>query len=216
VRTLTIGTNAIVFSAVAADTSASTIDAFLNQSEGYIEANALHLSPAQINVSTAGIANGNNVFEGNALTGIPDGLTTQGGKIDESFVVDPSNFLASSVTVYIDNSVGGYNTSSEELYYRVYDADGLLTDWSLVTSAHLSPEPGGQVSFEIGDPKGPNYIDAIQLGMGTGTVKIPVIEFTTSTEFEPEPISLNLEATLTDGDDDTFSDGFDVDLAVVA
>ena len=55
---------------------------------------------------TAGIGNGNNNFDGNANSGI-DNNTTQGGKVDESFVVDPE-LDVSSVKVFIDNSVGGY------------------------------------------------------------------------------------------------------------
>lgn len=216
VRTLTVGEFEIVFSAVDPIADPSAISDDLNTGEANIETTADYLSDDELNVSTSGIANGNNVFEGNVLEGNPDGDTTKGGKVDESFVVDP-NVDVSSVTVFIDNSVGGYDTGSEELYYRVYDNGGGWTDWMLVEEP-LTPEAGGMVSFTIGDAEGPNYIDAVQLGMGTGTVKIPVIAFTTSLEFDPYALTLEFDATLTDGDGDTHTDDFsvfmDVDPAV--
>ncbi|GKW49804.1 beta strand repeat-containing protein [Halomonas sp. NCCP-2165] len=213
VRTLTLlDSSQVVFSAVDPTASSGDISLFLNQSEAAIEAGATYLSDDEMNVSTAGIGNGNNNFNGNALSGI-DGNVTQGGKVDESFVVDPTGFNVSSVKVYIDNSVGGYDNPPEELYYRVYYADGTVSAETLVTDAHpLSPEAGGQVSFTIGDPEGPNDIDAVQLFMGTGTIKIPVIEFTTSEQFDPDPLALNFTATLEDGDQDTAAYTFSVDF----
>ena len=212
VRTLTVGDFEIVFSAVDPIANPSDIEADLNTGEAHIETTAGYLSDDELNVSTSGIANGNNVFEGNALAGEPDGVETKGGKVDESFVVDP-NVDVSSVKVFIDNSVGGYDTSKEELYYRVYDNGGGWTDWMLVEEP-LTPEAGGMVSFTIGDPDGPNYIDAVQLGMGTGTIKIPVIAFTTSLEFDPYALTLEFDATLTDGDGDTHTDDFTVFMDV--
>ncbi|MDN3557047.1 beta strand repeat-containing protein [Halomonas maura] len=211
VRTLTL-TNAsqVVFSAVVPTTEPGDISDFLNESEAFIEDNADHLSDDEMNVSTAGIGNDNNNFDGNANSGI-DGDTTRGGKVDESFVVDPTDFDVSSVKVYIDNSVGGYDNPPEELYYLVYDADGNTEgDPILVTDTDLSPEAGGQVSFVIGDPEGENNIDAVQLFMGSGTIKIPVIEFTTSESFDPEDLAMNFTATLEDGDQDTATDTFSV------
>ena len=219
VRTLTIGNYEIVFSASDAAAAPVDVNDFLNQSEAEIEANATYLSADELNVSTAGIANGNNVFEGNALNGV-DGVTTKGGKVDESFVVDPSNVDVSSVKVYIDNSVGGYDNPPEDLWYRVYYTDGtydeLLTEVTGGPSGILEPEAGGQQSFTIGDPNGPNIIDAVQLYMGEGTVKIPVIAFTTSQEFDPEALTLNMEGTLTDGDFDSDADTFTIDLEPVS
>ena len=48
--------------------------------------------------------------------------------------------------------------------------------------------------------------------MGTGTIKIPVIEFTVSTEFDPEPLDLIFTATLVDNDDDSSENSFTIDL----
>ncbi|NND96149.1 MAG: hypothetical protein HKN47_02330, partial [Pirellulaceae bacterium] len=214
VRTLTIGTDEITFSAVEPTTAAGLIAADLNEGEAHIEANAAYLSDQQLNVSTSGIANGNNVLQGNTVdNGIsgPDGLTTKGGKVDESFVVDPMENV-SSVTVTIDNSVGGYNLQTEQLYYRVYDSVDGVSDWMSVDSVEASPLGGGQVEFTVGDANGPNTIDAVQLAMGTGTIKIPVISFTRSETFDPDAITLDFEATLTDDDGDTFSDDFSVTL----
>ena len=48
----------------------------------------------------------------------------------------------------------------------------------------------------------------------TGTVKIPVIEFTITEEFDPEPLDMSFTATLVDDDDDSSMDTFDIDLMV--
>ncbi|MDY7116771.1 hypothetical protein RAN53_10465, partial [Halomonas sp. SSL-5] len=214
VRTLTVTDDfKIVFSAVDPTTEPGDISSFLNALEADIEAGADYLSDDEMNVSTAGIGNGNNNFDGNSLSDI-DGETTQGGKVDESFVIDPTDVDVSSVKVFIDNTVGGYDTSSEELYYLVYDADGnAVGEPTLVTNNMLSAEAGGQVSFTIGDANGPNNIDAVQLFMGSGTVKIPVVEFTTSQAFDPDSLELNFTATLEDGDEDTATDDFTVDFS---
>jgi hypothetical protein len=210
VRTLTVGTNEIVFSAVDPTTVPEDITSILNEHEAYIETTAVFLSDDEMNVSQAGIGNGNNNFDGNAISGI-DGETTNGGKVDESFVVDPTDFDVSSVKVYIDNSVGGYDNPPEELYYNVYYSDGTPTSTdNLVVS--LTDEDGGQVSFVIGSSEGPNNIDAVQLFMGRGAIKIPVIEFTTTEVFDPEALSLNFSGTLLDGDDDSYTDTFMIDL----
>jgi hypothetical protein len=59
---------------------------------------------------------------------------------------------------------------------------------------------------------GTKQIDAVQLTMGAGTVKIPVIQWTIEEEFNPQPLSLDFTATLFDGDDDFDSDTFSIDL----
>jgi hypothetical protein len=199
VQTLTVDGIDLVFSAVVPTTASADITAFLNHTEADIEANATYLSSDEMNVSTAGIGNDNNNFDGNADSGI-DGNTTQGGKVDESFVFDP-DVDVSSVKVFIDNAVGGYDNPPEELYYLVYDADGNAVGTpTLVTESDLTAEGGGQFSFVIGDPEGSNDIDAVQFFMGAGTIKIPEIQFTVTTEFAPESLQLDFTATLVDGE----------------
>ena len=53
-----------------------------------------------------------NLFEGNSNAGV-DGLTTSGGRIDESFVVDPQ-FLVSSMKVIISNTNSGHEIHKEQ------------------------------------------------------------------------------------------------------
>ena len=133
----------------------------------------------QMNVSTAGIGVNNNNLnganEGNG-TGAFAGTTITSG--DESFVVNPET-VVDQVTVFIDNSVGGYNPATEDLYYTVYYTDGSVSGPTDVTGDMLDPVTTGVakggVSFDIvGVDK---QIDAVQLTMGQGTIKIPVIAF---------------------------------------
>ncbi|TIQ33457.1 MAG: hypothetical protein E5X48_23520 [Mesorhizobium sp.] len=219
VQTLTIGNRAIVFSAVKATAATGPIEANLDKTEAQIQTNPLpsYIDPAAMNVSTSGIGVANNNFEGNALGGV-DGQTTKGGDYDESFVVDPTAFLVSSMKVFIDNSVGGYDPSTEGIFYRTYtrNADNSITVGAItkVESADLHQEAGGQVSFVIPSIDQKNDLDAVQLFMGSGTVKIPVIEFNISNTFNPEALDMNFTATIADGDNDTKSDPFAIHVAI--
>jgi hypothetical protein len=190
------------------DLTKSQIDALLgppNQISGLIN------SSTQMNVSTSGIGINNNNLDGSG-TGIQSA--------DESFVVNPSQ-LVDKVTVFIDNSVGGYDPNTEDLDYRAYFSDGtisankkvLATDLHAITSGPLK----GDNSFDISDAAisggtGPQ-IDAVQLTMANGTVKIPVIQFSIQQTFAPQPLNMNLTATLTDGDNDTKQSPFSIALA---
>jgi hypothetical protein len=86
--------------------------------------------------------------------------------------------------VYIDNSVGGYDTSTEDLWYRTYtrnpDNSVTASGFTKVLLTDLKSEAGGQKSFLIPSVDNKNDLDAVQLAMGKGTVKIPVIEFNIS------------------------------------
>ena len=120
--------------------------------------------------------------------------------------------------MYIDNSVGGYTPASEDLYYTVYYTDGTVSAPVEVTAGmlHDVPPTGPSVAqggkyFDIVGPAG-NQIDAVQLTMGDGTIKVPVIEFTTETTLAAPPIEMGLTATLTDKDGDQASDGFQINL----
>ena len=62
--------------------------------------------------------------------------------------------------------------------------------------------------FEIDG--GAKQIEAVQLTMGVGTVKIPVIQFTLEQESNPEPLDLTFTANLVDGDNDSSPDTFSV------
>ena len=165
-----------------------------------------------MNVSTAGIGLGNNNFDGNANLGV-DGATTQGGAFDESFVVDPTSFLVSSMKVFIDNSVGGYDPATEGVFYKIYYNDGSTSATTQVGAADLTSEAGGQKSFLISSAHNANDINAAQLFMGSGTVKIPVIEFNISEAHAAQSLAMNLTATITDNDNDTKSDAFSVAIA---
>ncbi|EJT82959.1 hypothetical protein PPS11_41485 [Pseudomonas putida S11] len=153
-----------------------------------------------MNVSTSGIGVANNLFQGDNLAAI--------SAADESFVINPETLLT-GMKVFIDNSVGGYNTATEDLYYRIYYADGTTSNLTEVNT--LTPEAGGQVSFLI-QKEGSSLIDAVQLTMARGDIKIPVIEFIKETENLASDVKLQFSATLTDKDGDSASSTFDANL----
>jgi hypothetical protein len=170
--------------------------------EAQLQTNPLpsYIDPAAMNVSTAGIGIANNLFQGDNLAAISNA--------DESFVINPESLLT-SVKVFIDNSVGGYNTATEDLYYRAYYDDGTFSNLTEVNT--LTPEAGGQVSFLI-EQQGTKLIDAVQLTMGRGEIKIPTIEFTHETESLASDVKLAFNATLTDKDGDSATSTFDANL----
>jgi hypothetical protein len=168
----------------------------------------------QMNVSTSGIGVNNNNLNGASEgpgTGAFVGTSITSG--DESFVVNPEPAV-DKVTVFIDNSVSGYNPATEDLYYTVYFIDGTVSAPVKVTAAMLAPVTSGVaaggVSFDIDG--GAKQIDAVQLTMGQGTIKIPVIQFTIEQTFTPQSLNLNFTATLSDKDSDTQQDTFAVHL----
>jgi hypothetical protein len=169
----------------------------------------------QLNVSTSGIGVNNN----NLDSSDDKGQTTvfQGTSItskDESFVVNPEDDV-DTVRVFIDNSVGGYTPATEDLYYVAYFTDGTVSGPTKVLASDLDPvsksDPISKGTvFEI--ESGAKDIEAVQLIMGKGTVKIPVIQFVIETEFNPSAIDLNFTADLFDGDGDHQEDSFSVHL----
>ncbi len=188
---------------------ASTADIFTgiglgapDPTEAALQTNPLpsYIDPAAMNVSTAGIGVANNLFQGDNLAAI--------GAADESFVINPESLLT-GMKIFIDNSVGGYNTATEDLYYRVYYEDGTFSNLIEVNS--LTPEDGGQVSFLI-EKAGTALIDAVQLTMARGEIKIPVIQFITESESLASDVKLAFNATLTDKDGDSATSAFDANL----
>ena len=198
----------IVFFGVNATTSASDILTAIGPgapdlTEAQIESGGFaFLGSANMNVSTSGIGIGNNNLDGNGTAGINAG--------DESFVINPETLLT-GMKVFIDNSVQGYNPLTEELYYRIFYADEPSSAQIKVEVADLTAEAGGQMSFLV-ETEGSRLIDAVQLTMGLGTIKIPVIEFIQATENLASDIQLAFSATLTDGDGDSATSSFDAKL----
>ncbi|MNO49085.1 hypothetical protein D3C76_394290 [compost metagenome] len=170
--------------------------------EAALQTNPLpgYIDPAAMNVSTSGIGVANNVFQGDNLAAI--------SAADESFVINPESLLT-GMKVFIDNSVAGYNTATEDLYYRIYYADGTFSDRIEVNT--LTPEAGGQVSFLV-EKAGTTLIDAVQLTMGRGDIKIPVIQFIQQSESLASDVQLAFSATLTDKDGDSATSTFDANL----
>ncbi len=173
----------------------------------------------EMNVSTSGIGVNNNNLNGNSIADIQD--------VDQSFVVNPELGLT-KLRVFIDNSVGGYDPESEELYYRVYEegatdslgnvlVDGLVGGVELFDADLLDPAdyPGinlnNMVYFEI-NWDGSDFIDAVQFTMAEGTIKIPFMEFIQNKPVVADPITIELEATYTDFDGDPDSDTFTIQL----
>ncbi|MCY1470797.1 hypothetical protein D9M68_40250 [compost metagenome] len=170
--------------------------------EAALQTNPLpgYIDPAAMNVSTSGIGVANNVFQGDNLAAI--------SAADESFVINPESLLT-GMKVFIDNSVAGYNTATEDLYYRIYYENGTFSDRIEVNT--LTPEAGGQVSFLI-QKEGTLLIDAVQLTMGRGDIKIPVIQFIQQSESLASDVQLAFSATLTDKDGDSATSTFDANL----
>ncbi|WP_223510915.1 DUF5801 repeats-in-toxin domain-containing protein [Pseudomonas sp. BF-R-05] len=170
--------------------------------EAALQTNPLpsYIDPRAMNVSTAGIGVANNVLQGDNLAAI--------SAADESFVINPESLLT-GMKVFIDNSVAGYNTATEDLYYRIYYADGTFSDRIEVNT--LTPEAGGQVSFLV-EKAGTTLIDAVQLTMGRGDIKIPVIQFIQESESLASDVQLAFSATLTDKDGDSATSTFDANL----
>jgi hypothetical protein len=67
------------------------------------------------------------------------------------------------------------------------------------------------MSFLV-EREGTKLIDAVQLTMGKGVVKIPVIQFIQETENLANDVRLAFSATLTDGDGDKATSTFDANL----
>ncbi|QHF42171.1 hypothetical protein PspS34_15480 [Pseudomonas sp. S34] len=170
--------------------------------EAALQTNPLpgYIDPAAMNVSTSGIGVANNVFQGDNLAAI--------SAADESFVINPESLLT-GMKVFIDNSVAGYNTATEDLYYRIYYENGTFSDRIEVNT--LTPEAGGQVSFLV-EKAGTTLIDAVQLTMGRGDIKIPVIQFIQQSESLASDVQLAFSATLTDKDGDSATSTFDANL----
>ncbi|WP_223545434.1 DUF5801 repeats-in-toxin domain-containing protein [Pseudomonas sp. A-B-19] len=170
--------------------------------EATLQTNPLpsYIDPAAMNVSTSGIGVANNLFQGDNLAAI--------SAADESFVINPESLLT-GMKVFIDNSVAGYNTATEDLYYRIYYEDGTFSNRVEVNT--LTPEAGGQVSFLI-EKEGSALIDAVQLTMGRGEIKIPVIQFIQQSESLASDVQLAFSATLTDKDGDSATSTFDANL----
>ena len=130
-------------------------------------------------------------------------------------MVNPET-VVDRVTVFIDNSVSGYNPATEDLYYTVYYTDGTVSAPIKVTADMLEPVDEGVAaggsSFDI--DAGDKRIDAVQLTMGRGTIKVPVIQFSVEQVFNPQPLNLNFTATISDKDGDTHQDTFSVALTL--
>ncbi|AZE49378.1 hypothetical protein C4K04_3708 [Pseudomonas chlororaphis] len=213
VRTLMIGSEDVVFFAanpLAPQTGDNSILTGIglgapDPTEAQLQTNPLpsYIGSSTMNVSTSGIGVANNNLEGNTTAGINAG--------DESFVINPETLLT-SMKIFIDNSVGGYNPATEELYYTVYFDNGTTSGAPIkVQAADLHAEAGGQTSFTV-QWDGSHLIDAVQLTMGLGTVKVPVIQFIKETQSLASDIQLAFNATTTDKDGDTATSAFDANL----
>jgi hypothetical protein len=165
-----------------------------------------YIDPRSMNVSTSGIGVDNNVLQGDTNQAI--------GGTDESFVVNPGT-QASSLKVFVDNSVTGYSyTAGERLYYKAFYTDGSNSSNVLVTT-DLGLTNKGQPGFFTIDGGG-KIIDAVQLTMAKGDMKIPEIQFITQTNSLANGIKLDFTATIVDRDGDTASSAFVANLSANA
>lgn len=165
------------------------------------------IDPRAMNVSTAGIGVDNNNLNGAGATGnsaVIDGT-------DESFVVNPGS-LVDKVRVFIDNSVAGYDfAGGERLQYRIIHSDGSVGNYTTVSTLTDGAKANDPKYFEVTADAG-KKIDAVQLTMLYGEIKIPNIQFVKITESLAKDIRLDFAASLTDKDGDTVSTNFSVDL----
>ena len=171
---------------------------------------AAFIDPRNMNVSTAGIGVDNNNLNGYGASGsgaiIDDPAGSQPS--DDSFVVNPGT-LVDKVRVFIDNSVTGYDyTGGERLQYRIFFDNGDVSDYTTVVG---DLGKGALPKFFEIDGGG-RKIDAVQLTMLYGEIKIPNIQFVTLTESLAKDIGLDFTASLTDKDGDTVSTNFSADL----
>ncbi|WP_097303985.1 T1SS-143 repeat domain-containing protein [Pseudomonas chlororaphis] len=213
VRTLMIGSEDVVFFAanpLAPQTGDNSILTGIglgapDPTEAQLQTNPLpsYIGSSTMNVSTSGIGVANNNLEGNTTAGINAG--------DESFVINPETLLT-SMKIFIDNSVQGYDPATEELYYTIYFDNGTTSGAPIkVLAANLHAEAGGQTSFTV-QWDGSHLIDAVQLTMGKGTIKVPVIQFIKEVQSLASDIQLVFNATVTDKDGDTATSAFDANL----
>ncbi|MEP9316283.1 DUF5801 repeats-in-toxin domain-containing protein [Pseudomonas sp. LABIM340] len=213
VQTLTIGTDAVVFfaaKALAPQTGSNSILTGIglgltDPTEAQLQTNPLPSyidDQKALNVSTSGIGVKNNVLQGSGA-----GITAG----DDSFVANPQTLLT-SVKVFIDNSVGGYDPTSESLYYVAYYDDGTTSGAPIkVLAANLQNESGGQKSFTVQTVAG-KLIDAIQLTMAEGMIKVPTIQFIKQVENLASDVKLSFNATVTDKDGDAATSSFTANL----
>ncbi len=156
---------------------------------------------------------------------------------DESFVINPEP-LASVVKVFVSKTAGGFSppgsgatlAKTDYLYFNLYDEVGNNTGPILVLAENRMNEAdvanGGtgenlwsftidintlEEDFGITGDFG-NFIDALQLTMGFGNIKIPRIEVVVRGDNPPNDIFLDFSATLTDADGDTATSAFAIDL----
>ena len=198
--------------ASAADIAAGIIEGQTDPTEASLQGPPLatFIDPRNMNVSTSGIGVANNVLEGDASAAI-GGV----GSTDESIVINPGS-LVNTVRVFVDNSVSGYKYTpgpgsggNERLYYTAYFSDGtnsgpVLVDYDINT--------GGSTPKSFDVSGGTKLIDAVQLTMAKGDVKIPNIQFLSLKEALAKDISLDFTASLTDKDGDTVTSSFSADL----
>jgi hypothetical protein len=216
VQTLTIpapnADSVVFFSVKTSATDAQILSAIglgaTDLTEAQLQTNPLpsYIDPRAMNVSTSGIGVDNNLLQGDTNAAI--------GGTDESFVVNPGT-LVSSVKVFVDNSVQGYDyTGGERMYYKAFYADGTNSGNVLITT-DLGLTNKGQPGFFTIDG-GSQLIDSVQLTMAKGDVKIPEIQFITDINNLADGIKLDFTATIADKDGDTASSAFVANLSANA
>jgi hypothetical protein len=175
----------------------------------------------EMNVSGTGIGVANNVLQGDRDIAITLATSGPDEDKDESFVVNPE-LLLTKLEVFVSKTAGDfappalnadpstYNAKTDLLYYNVFDAAGNNSGHILVDASKVT-DNGDTWSFEI-EWNGNYLIDAVQLTMAFGDIKIPEIQFTSGSTELASDIFLDFSATLTDEDGDSASSAFAIDL----
>ncbi|NPC59413.1 hypothetical protein HNE04_27820 [Caenimonas sp. S4] len=197
----------IVFFNVLATANESQVESLIggdpDLTEAQIEGNSAltpFLGTEAMNVSTSGIGVGNNNLNGS---------DTSSSGLDESFVANPE-FDVTKVKVFIDNSVSGYTPATESLFWTLYYTDGSTSGAPVKVLAGdiiAGAKSNDPVHFDVQAAAG-KTIDAIQLTMDTGTIKVPFIEFVTEIAAPANDLQLAFQAIMTDGDGDTATSNF--------
>ena len=154
--------------------------------------------PVDVNVSTNGIGVENNILNGEGA------IDSFGDSGDESFVINPTT-LANSFTIGISGTGQQEFKSGDQLTYKVFYDSGSTEIFTLTPTTVTS-------SFTIDANPSFGLIDAVQLTMDAGEVKIGFVETEIVNVNVADPVSLDFSAVLTDGDADSNSSSFSVDL----
>ena len=193
------GGEEIVIFAVDHDATSTQVQSQLTLTAAEINDNSTFdfLNPDKVNASNQGIGVNNNILE------LPQG----GNAVPESIVINPVA-LVDSVSFGLTGTGNNEFKLGDQLTYKVFYEGGATEK---VTIAPTTSTDIDLVTVDANPSLG--LIDAVQLIMDAGEVKVGFIDIGIVTENVASPVSLRFSAVLTDDDGDTTpASFFSVDL----